>query len=158
MHHDQLGARLKHAGGCWTPSHTRAMPSILVSEPWRKHSCCHNNFREAFINPCWTFITLLSRFAVKSYWPFVIFLHKTKILLGMVTLIFVYAFWIYNSKMAFFKNQLAFLWVVDALANQQQCNIIEASLTLFPLGFVTWYTITVIKKDPCLVGIGLNQF
>jgi hypothetical protein len=29
--------------------------------------------------------------------------------------------------MAFFKNQLAFLWVVDALANQQQCNIIEAS-------------------------------
>jgi hypothetical protein len=38
--------------------------------------------------------------------------------------------------MAFFKNQLAFLWVVDALANQQQCNNIKASLTLFPLGFV----------------------
>ena len=36
--------------------------------------------------------------------------------------------------MAFFKNQLVFLWVVDALANQQQCNIIEASLTLFPQG------------------------
>ena len=67
-------------------------------------------------------------------------------------------FQIYISKMAFFKNQLAFLWVVDALTNQQQCNIIEASLTLFPLGFVLWYTITVIKKYPFLVGIGLNQF
>jgi hypothetical protein len=38
----------------------------------------------------------------------------------MVTLIIVYVFQIYNLKMAFSKNQLAFLWVVDALANQQQ--------------------------------------
>ena len=33
---------------------------------------------------------------------------------------------------------------------------INTVLTMFPLGFVTWYTITVIKKYPCLGQIELT--